>query len=338
MFVRTSLMRLPRPDRGSAAPAPVAAAAGMLGATLALVTLGLLLGPLVRFSAQVMEAPTADGVVGLALIAAGAVLAAWYALTGLALLAGTALRRSLGVARWGAPALRRLAAGTAIGAAAAFGSVPALAAPEIPDDLTWGAIAEEAPTSAESGSPSATASTPEPEAVSAPTGPEPTLEDSEGADLNPGEAPAEAGSETEGAPASSPAEPSPSAEPHPEVTQEVGKTLEDSGPASTEPPAVPAAPAAAGLPAAPAAIPPLAQAPAGLPAWAFMLAEESVYVVQPGDCLWTIASTELPGASDSALATRVAEYVSANPSLAANPDLIHPGDLLTLPSPEGALS
>lgn len=75
-----------------------------------------------------------DAVVALAVLAAGVVAALWYAATGVAACAGAVLRRDLGVARWGAPLVRRLAAGTAV---TMLSVGPAAAS--TPDDVAWGA-------------------------------------------------------------------------------------------------------------------------------------------------------------------------------------------------------
>lgn len=59
--------------------------------------------------------------------------------------------------------------------------------------------------------------------------------------------------------------------------------------------------------------------------------EPATHTVRAGECLWRIAAAERQGASDAAVAARVRAWVAANPRLAANPDLIHPGDVLVVP-------
>lgn len=61
----------------------------------------------------------------------------------------------------------------------------------------------------------------------------------------------------------------------------------------------------------------------------------TTHVVVAGECLWDIAEAELSSPSARAVAERVAEWVEFNPDLAANPDLIHPGDVLAVPSGGG---
>ena len=52
---------------------------------------------------------------------------------------------------------------------------------------------------------------------------------------------------------------------------------------------------------------------------------DTAYVVQPGDCLWTIAR-KLLGSG-----TRWAEFYAANTDIIGNPDLIYPGQVLAIP-------
>lgn len=58
------------------------------------------------------------------------------------------------------------------------------------------------------------------------------------------------------------------------------------------------------------------------------------YLVEPGDCLWTIAAAELgDGVQDREVALRVRSWIRANPQL-RDPDLIHPGERLAVPAVE----
>lgn len=80
-----------------------------------------------------------DAAVGLGVTVIGALVAAWYAITGVGVTLSVVSRRGLGVARWGAPLARRLSVGflvTALGTAA----LPAMADSTIPDDLTWAGL------------------------------------------------------------------------------------------------------------------------------------------------------------------------------------------------------
>ncbi len=170
-----------------------------------------------------------DHVVAAVVLWLGAALALWYAVTGIALLAGTAARLDLGVSHWGAPGVRRLGAGLALALAAA--APPALAAPALAsseDDLSWAAVA----------------------AVDA----------------------------------------------HPRAERAALKS-----PAASHTPASSPAPAT------------------------------TSYTVAAGDCLWSIAQREDPTAGPAWVAARVARYIQVNPTLAANPDLILPGQELTVP-------
>ena len=74
-----------------------------------------------------------------------------------------------------------------------------------------------------------------------------------------------------------------------------------------------------------------APAPTPVQVTAEVAAPSSSHVVSPGECLWNIAAAENPGASNAWIAARVAQYVAANPVLAANPDLIFPGQVLAIP-------
>lgn len=80
---------------------------------------------------------------------------------------------------------------------------------------------------------------------------------------------------------------------------------------------------------------PVRTAPSTPPREDAPLTEGATHVVVAGECLWEIAEREFTSPSDGAVAERVAEWIGANPGLAANPDLIHPGDVLVVPDGAG---
>ncbi len=106
-----------------------------------------------------------------------------------------------------------------------------------------------------------------------------------------------------------------------------------------------AAPAAA---AAPAAVPstasvpdwPVAEpepTPPALPDWPSASPSDDRYTVAPGDCLWRIAEDRLRELgrhpTDAEVAREVDQWWSANRDvIGADPDLIHPGQVLRLPT------
>jgi nucleoid-associated protein YgaU len=61
-----------------------------------------------------------------------------------------------------------------------------------------------------------------------------------------------------------------------------------------------------------------------------------VHVVQPGDTLWDIADADLGGRPDAAAVTRHWHRIHAlnRAVIGADPDLIHPGQLLRMPAPQ----
>jgi nucleoid-associated protein YgaU len=65
------------------------------------------------------------------------------------------------------------------------------------------------------------------------------------------------------------------------------------------------------------------------------LARAASHVVKPGDSLWSIAAAELgPRATEEAIATRWPQWYAANRQLIGpDPDVIHPGQVLTAPAP-----
>lgn len=81
------------------------------------------------------------------------------------------------------------------------------------------------------------------------------------------------------------------------------------------------------------AIPPAAPAPPAAPSPAPPPQFAPVYVVQPHDCLWSIAQARLgPGADDVAIdAGWRAIYAHNRDVIGDNPGLIHPGLVLRLP-------
>lgn len=58
----------------------------------------------------------------------------------------------------------------------------------------------------------------------------------------------------------------------------------------------------------------------------------AAHEVRAGECLWSIAETRLPDdASDARIAVFVHGVVALNPGALIDPDLIHPGQVLTIP-------
>lgn len=61
------------------------------------------------------------------------------------------------------------------------------------------------------------------------------------------------------------------------------------------------------------------------------------HVVLRGQTLWSIAAAHLPqDAPTEDVANAVRSWIAANPGLRDNPDLIHPGDVLTVPTRDAA--
>lgn len=235
-----------------------------------------------------------DDVVALAISAVGALVAAWYALTGAALTLGSITRRGLGITRWGAPLARRLGRGLAVAAVGA-GVIPGAAWASVPDDLTIGGLIQ-----IDDGE-SARVVEP-PLAVMAPAA------NQDGTDH-----PSSEGREGE---AGAPEDPAATAVDGPENADKAENVdeAEKTGDAG-------AAGAADG------------EAEATNNAGAHLGPSASgTYVVQAGDCLWWIAEAELPaGSSDARIARRVSDWVDTNPGLRANPDLILISQRLTIP-------
>ena len=135
----------------------------------------------------------------LLICAVGALVAAWYACSASILLAGRAAGdasragRALldACARFGAPGLRRLAAGTVLAGLTLGGGTTALAAPTVPDDLGWSTYSaappapETAPAPPPSAAPSTTQAPPTPAPAPAPA-PAPTPAPAPPVDTTPG--------------------------------------------------------------------------------------------------------------------------------------------------------
>lgn len=66
-------------------------------------------------------------------------------------------------------------------------------------------------------------------------------------------------------------------------------------------------------------------APTSLPA-------QSTVTVLPGDCLWSIANRLFPNLSDSELSTKVLDLWEANRETISEPNLIHPGQQIFIPT------
>ncbi|HZK05417.1 MAG TPA: hypothetical protein VFC82_06140 [Actinomycetaceae bacterium] len=192
-----------------------------------------------------------DAAIGLAIMAIGAVVAAWYAATGIGVALAIATRRGLAVDRWGAPLARRLSIGLAVTLVGTAGALPAMAVPSIPDDITWAGLASTSPRE---------------------------LVDQESGLMDDAPAPSE------------------TARTVPDDTATANDQIE--------------------IPIEVPPDPPPARA----------------HVVRAGESLWSISADELPdGTKNSEVASRVADWVDANPELAANPDLILIGQHLQIP-------
>ncbi|MCL3778644.1 MULTISPECIES: LysM domain-containing protein [unclassified Actinomyces] len=221
---------------------------------------------------------------------AGTAGALWYALSGVLALAALGPRtrcRSAGSAarllsRWGAPYVRRVAAGALATALVLPGTAVAQEVPPLPDDLGW------APTVSATAEPGDTATPPA-------TGP--------------------------GGAAARDNAPGPSTGPTAMPTETLAAT-------ST---ATPTTMSTAASEAAPSEAP----AAGTIPETASGAATEEspAYVVQDGDSLWTITSSLLHRATPSEVAVAWPELYHANDDvIGADPDLIHPGTVLALPT------
>lgn len=246
-------------------------------------------------------------VVTVAMLAVGAATALWYAVTALAGLAvrrlpptaGVRLRAERMMRRWGAPVLRRALSTTAVaglGVALTVTSSGAVEREDVPADLGWGA-----PAAAElvpAPPPTPTMSPPSPPAVTVPTAEPPTRA------------------------ATTPRGP---------VTTVTGAGP-TSGPTTTttaaSPPGTTAPQPTTGPPTAPGHL-----RPASVPAAPGLA---TAHEVRPGESLWSIAATHLPAGTTAAeIAAEWPRWYETNRVLlGADPDLIHPGQLLRAPIEE----
>lgn len=63
--------------------------------------------------------------------------------------------------------------------------------------------------------------------------------------------------------------------------------------------------------------------------------QEQKITVLPGDCLWTIAARDLPeGASSAEIASHTLRWFEANRAVLSDPNIVHPGQILTAPKEE----
>ncbi len=130
------------------------------------------------------------------------------------------------------------------------------------------------------------------------------------------------------APLDAPALPEPSGAPaEPEATDPPAEPDESAGPMPLEGQPAPAQRASGAQPEPPASVP-------GAPT----TEQEPVVTVLPGDSLWRIAARDLGEASDAQIAAAWPRWYAANRAvIGPDPDLIHPGQVLTRPDAiEGA--
>src|SRR5690606_468961 len=268
-----------------------------------------------------------DDVVALATAVGGAAVAAWYAVTALALTLAQGVRlsrraprfaRALSAAtrRFGAPVLRR-AAVVGAGAGLALGALPASAGvPDdgVPHDLRPGLTAVGAPGGwdAPSSAPPADDGASEPIHPSSTPAPTPPARTPAGGGAT---APARAGT-TPGADAAARDAPRPGGSAGGTRTCTAG-TLPT---------------------AAPEPRPSASESAGGTPAPVAGVRTADSYEVRPGDSLWTVAATHLgPGARDADIAAEWPRWYTTNRAVVgADPDLIHPGQVLRAPEPKDA--
>lgn len=126
--------------------------------------------------------------------------------------------------------------------------------------------------------------------------------------------------EPEGAARTDPTTPTTAAPPNPEPAPTPTPS------ASSNPRRGPAEPTRTVAPATPTPAPTTAPAPLPDPSRAYM--------VRPGDCLWNIAASQLPANATNAAIDRAwrAIYAANRDAIGGDPNLIHPGLALTLPT------
>ena len=259
------------------------------------------------------------------LSALGAVAAAWYGLSALLALVATLPSRGLQhrhlpsrlssqaarylLQRWGAPAVRRLAAGSLV---LSLGASPALAAEAPPYDLGW------QPSSTATVQPQTDGEAASPERPETPVPPAATA--------GPTHSPASEAPTPPAATAPGPAPTTPAPAPSLGPSPGAGPSAVPQAPAATTPSAVPA-------PAATAADGAADPARAGGTAGAGPRTPPAQHTVRPGESLWSISASHL-GLGNSA-----PELVTAWPQLyqhnqetvGPDPSLIQPGMVLDLP-------
>lgn len=307
---------------GAVGGTAVALAAGLqaraLAHALGLAPTGLVPGGLDPGGSAPVSAPVAPTLlgdaVGLGVLALGAVVAAWFALTGCGVLLCLALRAA--GRRWtrgeaavrtaGAPLVRRLvgvAAGAALGTSLAFSG--AIAAPgDVPDDLGWAP-----PTAAPATTPDSSNQDSSNPGSSNPDGSNPVLAE-RAATVDPAVT----------------VDPAATVDPvvtvDPAVTVDPVVTVE---PVVTEP-AVTVEPAVSEVAVRDPAGPSAAATTGGTP----------THVVRPGESLWSIAAQALASAGRDASAPSVAAawpawYRANEAVIGSDPDLIRPGQVLSTP-------
>lgn len=308
-----------RPRMRTGVTVAVLAGAGLLAASLGQRAREIALTLLEQDRSSQLTAAHLPDVVTLVVMAAGALVAAWYAVTaGVALAALSARGRPRShleglLRRCGAPILRRVlltTAATGVGVAISLGGAAATVEPDptLPVDLGWGAL--------DGPSASGPARRPVPSVPSPP--PPPPTAPPEDPELGPGTTapvtPGTSGSLTPGAagPWSSPAAPSVAP-----------------SPAS---PVAPGGPAGGGVDKSSEA-----QASAGRTTTR-PGASTDRHVVTAGESLWAIAADNLPdSATDAEIAAAWPQWYRANAAvIGADPDLIRPGQLLLAPTKESS--
>ncbi|KAE8763935.1 LysM peptidoglycan-binding domain-containing protein [Georgenia thermotolerans] len=308
-----------RPHTRAGVTLTVLAGAGLLAAGLGQRAREIALPLLDEGRVSQLTAVHLPDVVTLALLAAGCVVAVWYAATAAIALAALVLRggprhRLEGLLRrCGAPILRRVlltTAATGVGVAVSLGGAAAATVepdPALPVDLGWGAADDvSAPAPARAPDPSPP---PVPPASSVP--------------------PSSAPSEDPGSRAGTPAATAPGTHSPmpgtPDSPTPHAPGLPTAGPPESP---TPAAPGARPSPAPPS-VAPSPPAPA---------APTDRHVVTAGESLWAIAADHLPdSATDAEIAAVWPRWYRANAAvIGGDPDLIQPGQLLQAPTKESS--